>query len=365
MKVIRKRLYAGEGLSPDVRWNEDCQCVQATWDGGVTWVDNPPSDPRNNPALLAPANTELDPRCAAAAGMRAKTEEVLNAVFVASSLIDMANAILAIITVTVPGFGILIRVIFLVCEALVAIGIAALVIEFTEEAFDQLQCIFYDEISSDGTVTQEQFEAINTRICEDMSLTVCAAMGLLMNMWGYVGLSNFGALFADNTADCSDCPTEWCNLTDFTTIQGDFIGFAFPASGVWNSGVGWQSVYATGSGYGGIYNVFGLEWAEPVDFRNVIFTFNLSGSYTYGSSGVFLQYKFEGTWYTWGDPSYDPPVGTGQTISSPDFPSGGFISGVRFVAQLDASSGAADVTVTSCQTRGFGDYPFTLGDICE
>lgn len=245
MKVIRKRLYQGEGLPPNTRWDETCECVQTTFDGD-TWVDTPGADPRNNPGLLAPANTESDPRCAAAAGMREKLEQIINAVFTASALIDMANAILAIVVITVPGFGLLFRVIFLVCEALVAIGIAALQVEFTEEAFDELECIFFEEISEDGLVTQAQFEAINTRICAEMSVTICAAMGLILNMWGVVGLSNGGALFADPDANCDDCDDTWCYTFDFSEGNGGWSGTTYAPLGATYSGGVWTSVIYTG-----------------------------------------------------------------------------------------------------------------------
>lgn len=239
MKIIKKRLYESEGLATGIRWDETCECVQSF--DGTTWVDNPMADPRYNPANLAPPNGEADPRCSAALGMRNKIENILDAFFLASSLIDAANAILALITVTVPGVGLIWRVIFAVCEALYAIGSAALISAFTEEAFDELQCIFYNNIGDDGQMSEAQLSATNTQICEDMDITVCAAMGLLLNMLGWVGMSNAGAQFAE-VGDCDPCG--WCYEFDFTEDDGGFTTFGV---GTWSS-AGWETglVYVGG-----------------------------------------------------------------------------------------------------------------------
>lgn len=218
MKVIRKRLYESEGLSPWVRWDETCECVQTLF--GDTWVDTPLADPRFNPGNVAPANTESDPRCAAAAGMRQKVEDIMDAFFLADALIDAANSVLAVITITLPGVGLIWRVIFAVCEALYAIGTAALVAAFTESAYDELQCIFYDNIGTDGLMSESQLSDINTQICEEMDITICAAMGLILNMLGWVGMSNAGSMFADSAADCSDC----CDNTPFTVYTTFDLG---------------------------------------------------------------------------------------------------------------------------------------------
>lgn len=242
MRVIRKKLDPQEGLPPNVRWSDDCECIESTFDGGETWVETPEADPRNNPGGLAPA---IDDRCAAAIGMRNHLEFILDQIYLATSLIDMANAILAIITVTVPGFGLLVRLIILLCEALLAIGTAALVIEFDEDAYDQLQCIFYDEIGEDGRMTQAQLETINTRICDEMSATVCLAMGAFLNTFGSVGWSNFGALYGE-AGDCSDC--EWCIKILFNTGDGTFYLTPARPEGSYVAGNYWRSVdYQSGS----------------------------------------------------------------------------------------------------------------------
>jgi len=244
VKVIRKRLFEQEGLPFNVRWSDDCDCVQSFFNG--EWVDNPTADPRYNPGNLAPPNPGIDPRCLAAAGMMEKTRAIMDAFFLAQSLIEAANAVLALITVTLPGVGLIWRVVIAVIEALIAVGSAALFAAFTEDAYEQLQCIFYDEIGDDGQMTADQLSTINTRICDEMSSVVCAAMGLILNMQGFVGMSNAGA-FYDGEADCSECPIYWCYDYNMLTSDGDFEPRLSPPDwgGVWTSGTGWHNPSAT------------------------------------------------------------------------------------------------------------------------
>lgn len=248
MKVIRKRLFEQEKQPPNMRWDETCECVQTLF--GDTWVDTPQADPRHNIGYLASANTESDPRCAAAAGMRQKIEEILNAVFLADALIDAANAVFAVILIFNPPASLLWRIVIAVMEALYAIGLAALVASFTEEAYDQLQCIFYDNIEDDGIMTAAQLSDINTAICADMDITVCAAMGLILNMLGEVGMSNAGSIFADSAANCSSCG-EWCYEFDFTVSTDGWTILDVPGTyeyGTYSSGVGYEATFGSPNG---------------------------------------------------------------------------------------------------------------------
>jgi len=286
MKIIRKRLYESEGLSATVRWNEDCDCVQSLF--GDTWVDNPTADPRYNPGNLAPPNATADPRCSAAFGMRTKVENIMNAFFLADALIDAANSILALITITLPGVGLIWRVIFAVCEALYAIGTAALVAAFTEEAYEELQCIFYVNIDEDGRMSATQLSDINTQICEDMDLTICAAMGLILNMLGEVGMSNAGAMFGEDS-DCDYCPVFWCNHFPFEdSTAWEWNSFAFPVTNGMDS-AGWVSANASGGTY------LNIEWSFPATkIASIAFSFGVSDSYPSSGSGTWITAFVDG-----------------------------------------------------------------------
>lgn len=350
MRIIRKRLDEQQLYPSNTRWNDDCECVQSTFDGGTTWVNTPNADPRHNVGGLAPANAETDPRCSAAAGMRTKIEQILNAVFTASSIIDMANAIFALITVTLPGVGLLVRVILLVCEALVAIGIAALQIEFTEEAFDQLQCIFYDNLDSDGQMSAAQLAATNTQICEEMSVTVCAAMGLLLNMLGEVGMSNAGALFGED-GDCSDCGWTRCWL------GGDGLGdwvtpWVTPidprSAGVYNAGT--DAIDGTEINETSVWANFALN--EALDINGLVIDFDYDNPSPYGEQGFI--------WFVNGEQYQDGLMPSGTGSSSYSWEGDG--SGITQLGFLFASGGS--VSITRIKLAGTGTPPVTGAD-CE
>jgi len=180
MKIIRKRLYALEGLPGWQRWSVDDDVFQQSYDGGNTWIDSPGADPRVNPGGLAPPNTETDPRCAAAAGMRNRFEQIMEQFWLAETLLQAANAVFAAITIFNPPASILWRVIFAICEAIYALGSAALLSAFSGDTFDLLQCVFYNNIGNVGIMTDAQLSDVNTEICADFDVTVCAASGLML-----------------------------------------------------------------------------------------------------------------------------------------------------------------------------------------
>lgn len=263
MKIIRKQLSEIEGLPPNIRWDETCECVQTTWDG-ETWVDTPGADPRYNPGNLAPPNDTSDPRCSAAAGMRDKIEQVMNAFFLADALIDAANAVFAVILIFNPPASLLWRIVFAICEALYAIGTAALVAAFTPEAYDELQCIFYNNIGEDGQMSAAQLSDVNTQICDEMDVTVCAAMGLILNMLGWVGMSNAGALFGADSdcSECVGCDPATCTVFDFEVSDQGFVthnwsGGDFQGGVYWTSGSGFPDGWLAQTEGG--FNKLGLE----------------------------------------------------------------------------------------------------------
>lgn len=239
MKIIRKRLYEGEGLPTNVRYSEDCDCVEITFDGGETWVEREEFDPRHGSGYRAPPLDTSDPRCDAAAGMVFAIEDSVNVALGAASIIDAANAFFALITVFNPGFGILMKILILLAEFMFAIGTAALTLAFDNDAYDLLTCIFYDEIGEDGQMSQAQLEAINTRVCAEMDVTVCAVVGFLLNTYGSVTFSNAGAL-AGQTGDCSDCDDLWCYDEDFLVDEWSWVDTVSGGSHLaqWVLGVG-------------------------------------------------------------------------------------------------------------------------------
>jgi hypothetical protein len=203
LRVVRKRLWAGEIAPTNLRYNTETDMVQITFDDGATWVDDPAADPRHSPVYLMPAIP--DARCFAAAGMVELVRQSVNNALAATEIVGVANGILAVLTVLSGGFGLIIDLIVAVAEALLAIGAVTLAGAFNTEAYDNLLCIFNCAINNDGEVTAADLVEIQFQVDAVIGGTVSTVMAYLLNLYGEVGLQNAGVVLADPEADCSGC----------------------------------------------------------------------------------------------------------------------------------------------------------------
>jgi len=236
MKVIRKRLWAQEMTGNTIRWDVACGCVQS-WDG-QEWRDNIQADPRFGIMYLSPPRTGTDIPCDAATNMVVKIQSMVDAIILATTLIEMANAVFAVIAVFTPGFSLLMAFIIAACEALITIGVGLISLAFDAEAYDTIKCILADNLDADGMITTATMQDVKDKICSDMDVTVCAVMDVLLSILGTVGLNNAGSS-GDETGDCSECPTEWEYLFDYRIQSYDLTELAY--NGVWVDGAGWRT----------------------------------------------------------------------------------------------------------------------------
>lgn len=221
IQVIRKRLWEGEITPINQRYSSDCNCFEATFDDGATWVRTDAIDPRSNPALLMPP-AGGDAQCAAAGGMVELVRQTVDAVLHANEIVGAANAVLAVITVLSGGAGLLIDLIIVLVEALLAIGGVVLSEAFDEDAYARLLCIFYCGTDTDGTVTEAGFAKMQALLNDEPNVIVYDAVQVMFNTWGFVTLQNAGVKFADDTADCTSCDCGWSKTWDWTT--NDYSG---------------------------------------------------------------------------------------------------------------------------------------------
>jgi len=214
MKIVRKELSPVEGQAPGQRYNPDCDCIEVSVDGGVTWTPSPGADPRTNTAYLLPPNTEPDPRCAGAAGMVAYVRASVDTAIDVSTVIGLANGLFAIVVAFLP-ITILAAVVIAIAEYLIGLGAAALIAAFSEETYDSLLCIFYNNAEADGSITEDGFEAAQADIASQIGdIVVDGVIAALYSSTGFVGWSNAGSQLADPEADCVDCDG-WCHLSEF------------------------------------------------------------------------------------------------------------------------------------------------------
>lgn len=239
MFVIRKKLSADEITPPTIRYNADCDCIQTTFDGGATWTDSPGSDPRSSPAFRAPPSTEDDPRCTSAAGMVALLRSLVDADQAADSAAGLVVLWFAILLAAFPFVGWVADLLLLIADAIVSIGGAAISTAFTEDVYTQFLCVFYDNIDTDGQMSDAQLSDIYTQVATDFDLTVQAVFGLHSSGLGAVGWSNAGAL-ATTSADCGSCLT-WCIDVDLAVSDFDMS----TDTSDWGPG----AVYVLGTGW--------------------------------------------------------------------------------------------------------------------
>lgn len=259
MQLIRKRLSESEGTPPGTRYNPDTDTVQITPDGGLTWTDDPGSDPRKNPAFQLPPNTAPDVKCAAAAGMVAYIQNSVDTAIEASTVIGLANGIFAIIVAFLP-ITILAAVVIAIAEFLLGLGAAALIAAFTEETYDELRCILYCYLDDDGRLTEEGLANAQVKIASEIGdVVVDGVLVALISGTGYVGFNNAGAALADEDADCSeceDCTVYFCIEIPTPTPSLDPITGCGGAPNTWFN---WFQVALNDFGSSGIFQIDRLE----------------------------------------------------------------------------------------------------------
>ncbi len=226
IQVVREKLTADSVVPPNTRYNGDCDCVQTTYDDGVTWIDTPARDPRHGSYFVIPPLGE-DFTCDAAGGMVELVRRVIASVLDGAEVIGVANSILAILALLSGGAGIIFDLIIVVAEALITIGAATLNGYFDETAYGVLLCAFYCNIQPDGSVTADDVTAISAYIHANASSGVVTVMDIFLNMYGEVQLQNAGVMFADSGADCSACMCDCFTINPTTPWDS-----AYPKEGL-------------------------------------------------------------------------------------------------------------------------------------
>lgn len=242
MTIIRDQLSASQVTPPNIRWNEDCNCVQQTPDNGTTWVDTPQNDPRHGDGFRIPPRGGDDPKCDAAENMKAHIKATFDAIIGSTNALQAASAVFGVFSLFFFEFGIIIDLILAVVNAIFSVGTATLDGALTDDVYDQLLCILYCNISSDGTVTSDQFDTIYAAIDTapaPMAGTASTVMKLLLDTWGEVELSNAGAR-GEETGDCEACEccpsgTDWCETLIDRAINDDGGYVADTSDPVWGS----------------------------------------------------------------------------------------------------------------------------------
>lgn len=216
---------------------------QTSDDGGVTWVDAPEQDPRNqavqNPPL--PGEPSDNKKCAAADNVRdifKQYRDNLNAMLDASpTLVSVIAGILAFIAVItgISGAAIGISVLLMgLASFLLTLesgGVTALI---TDTVLHDFRCMAYCRMDQDGRLTYEAWQGLLADIAAGFADFPELFFYQTVNAMGYIGMNN-AATTGVTTADdcdcgCGECTTEWHtdNLGgggNRGTFVGEFDGF--------------------------------------------------------------------------------------------------------------------------------------------
>lgn len=238
-----------------VRLNENGQVEQLNssgeWEAGTGDYYIPPPAARTG-------GTEEDQICLAATNavnVLAQLYESLSDSW--NNSLDNHEALTALIAVSVAGIGFALAPITWAIGAFV-LGTFALVytaLEFigadlwTDAVSDQIKCFLIDCATNNAGVVTFDYgcftEKLNS-LANDFSLTegqlrLYIQIGYLFYFIGGIdGLNLAGRTTEITTADCSDCPGDFCDYSDFSTGE---LGFSIRTIGVYQTDFGWRGQY--------------------------------------------------------------------------------------------------------------------------
>lgn len=233
MYLIRKWLSPLEGVPTGLRFAPGGG-VQVTPDGGETWVDDPASDARFNPAYIKSQTGTT--RCSIAWGMAVALEQFLVNMILSPDVAKTATNGLGYLIGFLPSLGWAYQLPLEVAEAILEEGQAAVAAAFTSEVAEQLRCIFYCNMPANKQLTQAAWDEILIDVADDIGdSVVTATLEAWYKLLGFVGITN-GAIVNDQPgADCSECACDWCYEVLLSELPKDGITYQL------NFGYGQQS----------------------------------------------------------------------------------------------------------------------------
>lgn len=242
MKIVRKLLSPNELTPPDMRWSEECDCVEITTDGGETWVQNDGADPRINPAYQRPALISDAPRCDAANAMSLRVQSVIDAFLNTTTLTGAATGIFAVIAFLFPP-AVIVAAILAFVDFVLAIGVITVAAAMTSDTYDTLTCIFFANADEDGQLDETAFAQVYADIELQLDEGAAGISERVLDLLGLVGLNNAGAA-ATEEGDCDAC--EWEIVLDFTAhpyafldVENVYVEQYDTDYAEWYDGLGW------------------------------------------------------------------------------------------------------------------------------
>jgi len=333
--------------------------LQLSTDGGATWANVPngggagdPADPRTDEPLL-PHRTGDNRRCLAAANAVACFAELHREVvewYNASALpLIVLGALALILGVFFPVswmvFGLSLSATTLATVLLT--HTASLNMEaFDETVQDELRCIFYCRMDTDGQLNETSFADVLADIAAKSGDIWELIAYYVENVGGFAGLNNAGTTTSIASADCGDCLCgEWCyvwfgqggSYENYTLLQG---------SEVVETGIEAQAGTPPDPDMGRIR----IDLPEG-DYT--IDTYSATWTETGGCSRIVIMLNDEGPWSGSGElvTHYCGGARTDETLS-------GVNPGDFLGVQVNNDTAFPSCFLAGFQLRGRGENPF-------
>lgn len=210
---LARKLMSGCCPDNDLhRFNEN-GIYQSSSDGGITWIDDPEDDPRNDyiEAPPIPGTASDGKRCAASDNVRDLFEQyrdnLISIVGATPSIIAIVAGILAFIGVIagVSGIGVGVGVLFLTMAAeIVQISGTGISAAITFTVLEDFKCLVYCRLNEDGELTYNAWQGLLNDISVTFSGFAETFFYQTVNGMGYIGTNNAATMGAATASDC-DC----------------------------------------------------------------------------------------------------------------------------------------------------------------
>jgi hypothetical protein len=291
-----------------------------------------------------------DPKCDAAANMVAWIKSFIDTLVTVKDETGIIVSFFLDVLEVLWGAGIFLALITLFVETLLFLGLDTVIDAFTSTVYDDLLCIFYCNIESDGTMTADELATINAEIASIIGGNVATVLSAMFFIMGEVGLSNVGATGTE-TGDCSGCGCGWCfDFVDATEL-GTAWSTGFTGGGTYNSGtLRWEGTSIGSGSYGTVYAVDIHTTFTPSSVQDVKVRFGTS--YNDGGRPTVILY-LSGSQVGRID-SLDA-AGSLATNQNNDFPFGGITCDE---IRVFMAGGVTPVDVNEIQVSGDGSNPF-------
>lgn len=362
MEIIRKELTPAEVTPKNTRYNPGTDTVETTWDDGATWATADGYDPRTQAGYLLPPRAGTDKQCDAAANMVAVIRNFVDTLSDAAGVYAVANLLMGLIGLFLP-LGLIVGLVVIVAEAIVTIGVTLLQAAMTEEVYDQLLCLFRCACDGDGRMNETSFALLYTRVEAEIEPTAAGFIERILDLVGYVGLTNMGAT-GSIVGDCSSCDEcTWCYVWDFTASDGGFVGYR----GDYAPGAGWTFEVGTGfvaatiyGSFDGVYGASVTHWEAEMTMSGVAGNAYVSNWYLTGSTTfnpiAYMDYD--------GVPTY-PGYGAVNGSALYTYDGTGAYPGNNLGLNGVVNDEGAQVVITGFRVYGTGTPPaFTGGSLC-